>query len=110
MVLKKTIQSLVFRLRKSVFTGIKKSTSQSVHQQFESTYGGVWHSSGDYYLHSTESKWVYFLGCPIWRLSIETSRKFYEAEHTLLDASPTSEVVPLLSAPISNSVPTLRVV
>jgi hypothetical protein len=60
---------------------IKESISQSVHQEFESSDGGGWFSSGDYYLHTQKSRWIYFLGIPIWRLSSEWKVEFYEPEH-----------------------------
>lgn len=79
----------MFKVKEFFFTGTKTSTWQNVHQEFESTDGGGWFSSGDYYMHTFTAKWLYLFGLPIWRLSYETNREFYEAENAYEPIIPT---------------------
>lgn len=60
-----------------LFIRIKEVESQSVHQETETTDGGGWFASGDYYLYTSKSEWVCFIGLPIWRLNYNVVKEFY---------------------------------
>ena len=76
-----------------LFVKTKEIESHSVHQEIETTDGGGWFASGDYYLYTSKSEWIYFFRLPIWRLKHSVVKEFYCEEDTMVEQPITRKVI-----------------